>query len=253
MPSGNGERAAISGYQPQYEVAASMILHHLRRGTLEWIKLADPDAETMDDFQIATPGRLDAYQVKWSQYSSNVTYRSFITSSRDNEAPLIQLVKGWKVLCNSNPERQVVVHWLTNDQASPNDGVTIPVNDTKPTPCHFAAFLEQVLFPITEKGKEAPSVSAAFQMHRPAKIEIVQDVAETRVHRRFLPLYGHIPLYVKQPRIGGYFKHPSVSGARFSFAICGRAHKRDYQKKEYADSRGASHHFRWHADLLSFD
>ena len=76
-PSGDGERAAISGYRPQYEIAASIVLYHLRNGTLEWIKLADPNAGSIDDFQIATPGRLDAYQVKWSQHSSNVTYNYF--------------------------------------------------------------------------------------------------------------------------------------------------------------------------------
>ena len=92
-PSGDGERAAISGYRPQYEVAASIILHHLRKGTLEWIKLADPDAGAIDDFQIATSGRLDAYQVKWSQYSTNITYNSFISASNDKEAPLQQLAK----------------------------------------------------------------------------------------------------------------------------------------------------------------
>lgn len=155
-PSGDGERAAISGYRPQYEVAASIILHHLRKGTLEWIKLADPDAGAIDDFQIATPGRLDAYQVKWSQYSSNVTYNSFISASKDKKAPLQQLAEGWQKLRELNPNRSVVVHWLTNDQPSPNDGANIPVNETKPTPCHFAAFLQQVIFSIKEKGEKAP-------------------------------------------------------------------------------------------------
>ena len=157
-PSGDGERAAISGYFPQYQVAASIILQHLRKGTFEWIKIADPNAGSMDDIQIASPGRLDAYQVKWSQYSSNVTYNNFISPSKDKEAPLLQLAKGWTTLCNSNSNRQVWVHWLTNDQASPNDAANIPTPETKPTPCHFASFLEQVLFPIKEKGEKAPSI-----------------------------------------------------------------------------------------------
>lgn len=157
--SGDGERAAISGYLPQYEIAASKILHHLRTGELEWIKIADPEAESIDDFQIATPGRLDAYQVKWGQYCSNVTYNHFISKSTDKEAPLLQLSKGWKVLSKINPDRQVVVHWLTNDQPSPNDGANIPVNDNKPTPCHFAAFLEQVLLPLRKKRMDLNSVS----------------------------------------------------------------------------------------------
>ncbi len=150
-PSGDGERAAISGYRPQYEVAASIILHHLRKGTLEWIKLADPDAGAIDDFQIATLGRLDAFQVKWSQYSSNITYNFFVSASKDKKAPLQQLAEGWQKLCELNPNKNVIVHWLTNDQPSPNDGSNIPVNQTKPTPCHFAAFLQQVIFPLKDK------------------------------------------------------------------------------------------------------
>lgn len=63
-----GERRAIGGYHPQYRVAAGLILRALRDGTLDWTRVADPEAGHVDDFRIATPNGLDAYQVKWSRF-----------------------------------------------------------------------------------------------------------------------------------------------------------------------------------------
>ena len=63
LPPAMGERRAIGGYHPQYRVAAGLILRGLRDGTLEWIRVADPEAGRVDDFQIATANSLDAYQV----------------------------------------------------------------------------------------------------------------------------------------------------------------------------------------------
>lgn len=161
--SGDGERAAMSGYRLQYEIAASLILHYLRTDTLEWIKLVDPEAASIDDIQIATPGRLDAYQVKWSQYSGSVTYNHFVSDTKDEDSPLLQLAKGWAGLRKSNPDREVTVHWLTNDQASSNEVTNIPYAVTKPKPCHFAAFLEQVLFPV-KKGNKSESIPSQWQL-----------------------------------------------------------------------------------------
>lgn len=63
----DGERSAMIGYVPQYKVAANFIYTALLDGTLEWIKIADPEVGRVDDIQIATTGRLDAYQVKWGE------------------------------------------------------------------------------------------------------------------------------------------------------------------------------------------
>jgi transcriptional regulator with XRE-family HTH domain len=62
-----GERAALAGYVPQYEVAAALLLRALTEENLEWLALLDPTAGRLDDFQVATPGVLDAYQIKWSE------------------------------------------------------------------------------------------------------------------------------------------------------------------------------------------
>lgn len=62
--SGDGERTAMLGYVPQYEIAAGLIYEALLDGTLEWFRVADPKAGSLDDILIATTGKLDAYQVK---------------------------------------------------------------------------------------------------------------------------------------------------------------------------------------------
>ena len=62
----SGERAAISGYSAQYIVAAEIIYEHIKRGSLDWIRLIDPEAGRVDDVVIGSTGRVDAYQVKWA-------------------------------------------------------------------------------------------------------------------------------------------------------------------------------------------
>src|SRR4051812_7397732 len=95
---GEGERRAMSGYRPQYLVGAGAILEKLKSGDLEWIRVADPEVGRVDDLQIASTARLDAYQVKWVQYSGAVTLHDLI-SPKDNKPPLIaQLADGWQRL-----------------------------------------------------------------------------------------------------------------------------------------------------------
>lgn len=64
---GEGERNAARGYVAQYRAAASLILPHLRSGTLAWIRIADSQAGRADDPQIGTESRVDTYQVDWSE------------------------------------------------------------------------------------------------------------------------------------------------------------------------------------------
>ena len=69
-----GERRAIGGYYPQYRISASLILRSLRDGSLQWIRIADPEAGRIDDFQIGRQSRVDAFQMKWSRYPANFTF-----------------------------------------------------------------------------------------------------------------------------------------------------------------------------------
>ena len=69
----------MGGYFGQYHGASGLILDALRDGSLEWIRVADPEAGRMDDAQIARPGRLDAYSFKWSRYPESFTFLKLIT------------------------------------------------------------------------------------------------------------------------------------------------------------------------------
>src|SRR4029453_3579175 len=80
-PPAEGERRAIGGYYPQYRIAASLILRSLREESLQWIRIADPQAGRVDDLQIGGQARIDAFQVKWSQYQGLFKYRDLTQAS----------------------------------------------------------------------------------------------------------------------------------------------------------------------------
>jgi hypothetical protein len=145
FPPSRGERNAIIGFKPQYEIAAIKIIHAIREGILESIRLADPEAGRVDDFQIIIPNRIDAFQVKWSEHSSLVTYNDLITPKSEGHPCLIaQLADGWKRLKSNNRDKRVVVHLIMRDHPSPNKTPTIPTSEQKPEQYHFAGFISQV-------------------------------------------------------------------------------------------------------------
>src|SRR6266540_7555706 len=105
-PPALGERSALTGYVAQYEVAAGLLLRSLSEETLEWIALVDPEAGRLDDFQLATPGQLDAYQVKWSAGGGQLSWgplRSY----------LVDLIKDRRRLAEQHSDRRVLGHLYT--------------------------------------------------------------------------------------------------------------------------------------------
>ncbi|MEN6547437.1 MAG: hypothetical protein ABFE07_15495 [Armatimonadia bacterium] len=142
-PPAEGERRAIVGYHGQYAVGAYLIARALEARTLEWIRVADPEAGRVDDIQLGSPGRVDAYQVKWSQYPGHLTFSALTASSGDDQSLVRQLADGWMRLRTAHPGRRVVVHLITNETASPSAAANLPVPDPGPQPPHFAAFLAQ--------------------------------------------------------------------------------------------------------------
>ena len=134
-----GERAAARGYVNQYLVAAEIILDALVEGSLEWIRVADPEAGRLDDIQIARPHRFDAYQVKWSEYSKNITFNNLFSEDSGSPPLIAQLSDGWKRLSEKYLDREVTVHLVSN--RNPSTGDRIPVEADSPGPYHFAAFL----------------------------------------------------------------------------------------------------------------
>lgn len=140
----DGERAALAGYIPQYRIAAELIYRSLTYGTLEWLKLADPEAGRVDDIQIATNNRLDAYQVKWGRASCQLSFNELITDKKRGAKPpkpslINQLADGWIKLKTVNPDRQVHVHLITRD--IPSVSAKIPIDDDPPANPDFPGFI----------------------------------------------------------------------------------------------------------------
>lgn len=133
-----GERSAVRGYSAQYRIAAELIYALLLDGDLEWIRVADPEAGRVDDIQVGQTGRVDAYQIKWSEYEGRVTFRSLIgkdgTSKNPQPSLLAQLADGWTKLTRSEPGRAAHVHLIMHASASDAD-------DIDGTGRHFQAFL----------------------------------------------------------------------------------------------------------------
>lgn len=145
-----GERAAITGYYPQYRMSASMIIAAFRNPAFRWIALADPKAGRVDDFQIAVGSVVDAYQFKWTRHGGNFSFNDLIKGKKIDEPSILnQLASGWKKLRTINPKERIVVHLLTNEHPSTND--TLPFGELRPNSKHFAAFLDEAWFPATRK------------------------------------------------------------------------------------------------------
>jgi hypothetical protein len=142
--SASGERAAIVGYSAQYLIAAEQIYTALLAGQLEWIALADPEAGRVDDIQVATPDKIDAYQIKWGEQVGSLSFNDLASGAGDpgdsNSHGLIgQLAGGWHRLKASNPERRVVVHLVSRDIGAPQ--ATIPHEDGTLSKANLQGFL----------------------------------------------------------------------------------------------------------------
>ena len=139
-PPAAGERRAIRGYAAQYRFAAARILSAIRGAGLEWIRIADPDAGRVDDLQIGRPNRVDGYQVKWSLFPGALTFHGVTQDVDEKPSLLRQLADGWERLRRANPGNRVVVHLVSNDNASVSDAVA-GIAGTSRARGSFAAFL----------------------------------------------------------------------------------------------------------------
>lgn len=136
-----GERANLGGIYPQYRAAALLLLDALSKGQFEEARLADPKAGRVDDWQILTTGRLDAYQFKWSKYQDTITLKSLVQAKKGEEPILQSLASGWLNRKAAYGNRLIVVHLATNSVASPNDLAT-ETSGNELGHQHFAAFIE---------------------------------------------------------------------------------------------------------------
>ncbi len=165
-----GERAAIGGYYPQYLLSADLIVRRLDEGRLEWVRMADPEAGRLDDFQIGTPNRVDAHQFKWSAHADTFTYSDLVREAREEgggarPSLIAQLADGWKRLRAAHPGSRVVVHLTTNDIASPNTA-KLPVGDPPPERQSFADFLAEGWVPARYGASPAVWIPALDELRR---------------------------------------------------------------------------------------
>ena len=173
-PPAEGERNAISGYHAQYSISASLILRTLREDRLQQIWVADPNAGRVDDIQIGSQSRVDAYQVKWSKHGGNFSFNDLVTEAHNKPCLIAQLADGWTQLQKTHPNDRIVVHLITNEQPSVSDK-QFPVSDPPPTPRHFAAFVGQVWDPA---HRALQTLSGTFQRNgSPRGINFEKQVA----------------------------------------------------------------------------
>ncbi|MCX8534346.1 NACHT domain-containing protein [Chryseobacterium luquanense] len=132
--SARGERAAISGYLPQFDEFARFVYINLINKSLIWIRVADPEAEKLDDILYATNNEIHAYQIKWTIADATITYKNFLELF-----PL--LFSSYKKLKKTNPSKIIIPHLITNKKASQNDKIKLQDDST----ADFATFLSDVL------------------------------------------------------------------------------------------------------------
>lgn len=145
-PSSSGERAAVIGYSAQYRIAAELIYSSLVSEELEWIALADPEAGRLDDIQLGTPGRLDAYQVKWGEQTGALSFNDLTSGKGDttlasSKGLIGQLAGGWHKFKQAHPTRRVVVHLVARDIASASTKATIPHDSNTVSKPNLQGFL----------------------------------------------------------------------------------------------------------------
>ncbi len=105
------------GYVAQYEVAAGLALDALNGEiALQWLAILDPRAGRLDDFQLATADRLDAYQIKWSEAGGQMPWGELRSNIED-------LVRDRQRLVEHHPDRQVFAHLGTDQVASNTAGL----------------------------------------------------------------------------------------------------------------------------------
>ncbi|AKB57703.1 hypothetical protein [Methanosarcina barkeri] len=143
-----GERAAICGYNSQYRISAFLVLHRLQERNLEWIRIADLKGGRLDDFQIGSDHRVDAYQMKWSEYPDNFTFNDLTAGSKEKPSLILQLAEGWKELSRKYPSSHIIVHLITNKTPSASTSQNMPAENPAPAKKHFAGFIEQCWKPI---------------------------------------------------------------------------------------------------------
>ncbi len=144
----DGERVARIGYEAQDKRAAHLIYNILLEGRLDWFRIADPEAGRVDDIQVATvDGDLHAYQVKWAETTTTISFAEFIHSGSGDDPSLItQLADGWQQLGQTHPDKHVYVYLIHRHIPAPksplqDSRIILPLDNPPPLQSNFQAFI----------------------------------------------------------------------------------------------------------------
>lgn len=116
-------------------ILSAIILERLQKQDVVWVRIADPDVLRVDDLQIATKTRIDAYLIKWSEWADTLSLEDLTEDHAGVGSLIKQLADGWTRL-KKQYRLPVTVHLLTNDQPSARK-----IKDSKKSDCHLAKFL----------------------------------------------------------------------------------------------------------------
>lgn len=115
-----GDRKDLGGKKPQFDAFAAFAYKELVSNELDWIKVADNDAMTLDDIQYSTKTQIHAFQVKWS---NQLKPEPFTYVDLKNILP--EIFGSWKALKSKHTGslKELKVHVLSNRPASKGDHV----------------------------------------------------------------------------------------------------------------------------------
>ena len=164
LAPGEGERAALRGYRWQYDHIAALVYDAIREDEFLQLRLTDPEAGQVDDLVLVRKARVDAYQFKSTGYAGYLTFNQVVgprqrRRSGERRSLIAALAEGWNRLRGSNANPRV--HLVAQKLASLNDH--LGDGDPRPSPDHFAAFLEQVLGPLGKDEKRLASISVEWE------------------------------------------------------------------------------------------
>ncbi|QPC89765.1 ATP-binding protein [Mesorhizobium sp. INR15] len=111
IPPGEGERRAMRGYVPQYELAARLIYKALAAGTLRWVGLADPKAGVFDDLLLGYEDSVVGYQVKSAKSPDTFRLRTLFFGA---EELWPSIVSSWKKLRAEHSASRVELRFATD-------------------------------------------------------------------------------------------------------------------------------------------
>ena len=164
LAPGEGERAALRGYRWQYDHIAARVYDAIREDGFLQLRLTDPEAGQVDDLVLVREARVDAYQLKSTGYAGYLTFRQVVRARRrrgsgEGRSLIAALAEGWSRLRGSyaNPRVYLVAQQLASVTDHLGDG------DPRPSPDHFAAFLEQVLGPLGKGKKRLAGIGAEWK------------------------------------------------------------------------------------------